>query len=519
MEHQIQQAIGRAFGELQDSVLRREFRDMNSRLDTTDRKLDNAVYKVDNTDSTMRREFQRVFQRIGSRMDNADRKLDNTAQNLDRTETFVREEFQRIGSRMDHTDKKLDNTAHQLDRAETFMRQEFERVGSRMDRTDSKLDSTDRKLDMTAQKLDMTAQKLDQTDAFMRQEFERASARMDRTDSKLDMTALKLDRTEAFMRQEFQKAGSRMDNTDGKLDSSAQRLDDLTSRITTLDVMMRNSKIVFLSQKIHPLPAYDVATQQPLPIPDVFPSTALKLYNLQYRKNCMLSLDSKILSPNGTNILEGRKLKNILLYYHLEPELIELFRFSNNLATSSGLDTDSDSGSESHPKPTEGDLSSAIESNAWGAVSILAAHLGVDYDTLHDRVVQFEFQQKKRAGQKRHPEGGIEAETQMKRIVPMAGSSEDGSWRRRVNEAAAQSPKATPPVGEGGASDGKNTMLNWKNDSGEVRGHYRDMGYAHINLKSPGRTSASDRARSHHSSPGTPSTREIPSSEIQQRLD
>lgn len=243
MEQEIWQSIGRAFSELRDAFLPGEFQGMNSKIDKIDRKLADAVDKLNNTEALVRREFQRVFQRIGSRMNNVDRKLDNTAQKAERTEAFLRQESQKVASRMDNTDDKLDSAAQSLERTETFLRQESQRLGSRMDKTDGKLETT----------------------------------------------AQKLDKAQTFMEQESRRMTFRMDNTDEKLSSTAQKIDVMDSRITNLDATMRNSKILYITQKIHPLPAYDIFTQQPLPIPKEFPSTALKLYNLQYNKNCLHS--------------------------------------------------------------------------------------------------------------------------------------------------------------------------------------------------------------------------------------
>ncbi|KAL1882428.1 hypothetical protein Plec18167_002844 [Paecilomyces lecythidis] len=197
-----------------------------------------------------------------------------------------------------------------------------------------------------------------------------------------------------IMDQRFSEQREHMDTLFNDVNS---RLDDLS----TLKVIFSNSKIVHVGQKLLPLPGYDVSGNQ-LPVPDYFPSTALRLYRLQERKNLW-------------------KLRSLITYYQLEKEVIRL-----NKPLSLGND-ESDSEAEIE-HTTEADLRNAIESNPLGTVFILGSHLGVDCDTLHDRITQLEFQEKKGMSSKR----AAEESSEMRVVKKLLAEGKAPSYREQL---------------------------------------------------------------------------------------
>ncbi|RMZ45032.1 hypothetical protein CA14_006945 [Aspergillus flavus] len=81
------------------------------------------------------------------------------------------------------------------------------------------------------------------------------------------------------------------------------------------------------------------------------------------------------------------RLKDLIEYYRLQDEVIQ--------ATAE----DDDSFADTELEYTEQELEHAISSNAWGVLVVLGGRIGIDCDTLHDRVIQFHAQ--KNASSKR----------------------------------------------------------------------------------------------------------------------
>lgn len=80
-------------------------------------------------------------------------------------------------------------------------------------------------------------------------------------------------------------------------------------------------------------------------------------------------------------------MKDLIEYYRLQDEVIQ--------ATAE----DDDSFADTELEYTEQELEHAISSNAWGVLVVLGGRIGIDCDTLHDRVIQFHAQ--KNASSKR----------------------------------------------------------------------------------------------------------------------
>ncbi|OJD26418.1 hypothetical protein ACJ73_02209 [Blastomyces percursus] len=152
------------------------------------------------------------------------------------------------------------------------------------------------------------------------------------------------DLQDGWLKGEFQKIYETMDRrfeaVDRRFDEESQkndrRFEAVDHRFESIEAQLRNSKIVHLHQRLHPISRPDA------PIPEEFPKTLLALYNLQQLKN-------------------HRKLRLLLIYYSLDTEFIHLSKHINT----SGLNLDSDDTSEDsdsgrHPQQeqqhTEADL-------------------------------------------------------------------------------------------------------------------------------------------------------------------
>jgi hypothetical protein len=61
--------------------------------------------------------------------------------------------------------------------------------------------------------------------------------------------------------------------------------------------------------------------------------------------------------------------------------------------------------SDFQPIHTIAEVESAVQINPWKSVNVLAAHLGIDLDAIHDGVTQLEFQQKTNVAVKQLPSG------------------------------------------------------------------------------------------------------------------
>ncbi|RHZ54888.1 uncharacterized protein CDV56_106514 [Aspergillus thermomutatus] len=207
------------------------------------------------------------------------------------------------------------------------------------------------------------------------------------------------------------------------MDKMSQKLD----KIDTLEALFANFKVVHLSQRIQAIPVYD-SFHQPVPVPQCFPKTALRLYRLQDRKN-------------------WNQLKTLLKHYNLENATIRLVNYGE-LYDSSDSDDDSDTSSRLHS--IDGELDRAIESNPFAAMCSLGRHLGVDTDSLHDRVTQLEFQQKKGTVAKRPAEDAGSVRKMIRDLV--TGALQPGSFTRE-----------DPLVDDD--SEGKHTKLGWEVDS------------------------------------------------------
>lgn len=80
-----------------------------------------------------------------------------------------------------------------------------------------------------------------------------------------------------------------------------RRLENLEVDMGTLKAKFSDTKVVHLRQTVHPIPAYNASGRR-LPIPKCFPSTALRLYRLQDKKNCMRFLSKTVAKLKTTDI-------------------------------------------------------------------------------------------------------------------------------------------------------------------------------------------------------------------------
>jgi hypothetical protein len=77
-------------------------------------------------------------------------------------------------------------------------------------------------------------------------------------------------------------------NVHEKIDCLNLEIRNMTARMGSLETFFRNSRIAHLRQPIIPRLVYD-RNDMPVPVPSIFPSTALKFYHLQDRKYCTFS--------------------------------------------------------------------------------------------------------------------------------------------------------------------------------------------------------------------------------------
>ncbi|PGH19012.1 hypothetical protein AJ79_00046 [Helicocarpus griseus UAMH5409] len=270
----------------------------------------------------------------------------------------------------------------------TVWREEFQKIGREF------------------QKIDYQFQKIDH-------EFQRVNHHLAEHDRRFD----EQDRRLITIDRHLTEHDRRFDEHDLCLTGHDRHFTEHNCRFENIETFMRNSKVIHLNQVIHPLYVRDPSNQQALSIPNGFSTTALKLYNLQEKKN-------------------WRKLKDLLVYYDLGSELLQLTQPQD---IPSSDDSDSDSDPTSKKKITEIELRNAIESNPWAAVVALGSRLGVDCDALHDRVTQLEFQQKRGMKVKRslpaRSSPNIEEELRISLPARCLPSREKSILRREVHHA------------------------------------------------------------------------------------
>ncbi|KAK2741023.1 hypothetical protein FQN57_005759 [Myotisia sp. PD_48] len=134
------------------------------------------------------------------------------------------------------------------------------------------------------------------------------------------------------------------------------------------------------------------------------------------------------------------RLKELIIFYGLEQDTISLAR-PLGLEESNEPDADSTSVSAT--------LDSVIESYSRGALVILGSHLGVDCDTLHERVIQTEFQLSKGIAGKRdeYEEAAYpEAKKPLFALPSLKGStssSEPNGSKHKARPRGAMSPESS----------------------------------------------------------------------------
>ena len=87
------------------------------------------------------------------------------------------------------------------------------------------------------------------------------------------------------------------------------RFTTIDARLDKMSAIIANSTLVYLPQKISPLPVFDNSYNR-LPIPECFPSRLAGFVSLKYRKNCKLYLMNLL---NVTNMNKGRNSKSFSL--------------------------------------------------------------------------------------------------------------------------------------------------------------------------------------------------------------
>jgi hypothetical protein len=237
----------------------------------------------------------------------------------------------------------------------------------------------------------------------------------------------KLEQQNMGIKQEFRNVHEKLGQHDARSGRLESKLDKISQKINTLEASFANFKVLHLSQRIRAIPVYD-SYHQPVPVPKCFPKTALRLYRLQDRKN-------------------WNQLKTLLKHYNLERATIRLVD-RGELYDSSDSDNDSDNDSDISSRSINRELDRAIESNPFAAMCSLGRRLGVDTDSLHDRVTQLEFQQKKGTVTKRPAEDA-------------------GSVRKMIRDlvTGALQPSFTRAEPLDDDSEGKHTRLEWEVDS------------------------------------------------------
>jgi hypothetical protein len=121
---------------------------------------------------------------------------------------------------------------------------------------------------------------------FMDRRFEAVDRRFDAVDCRFEAVDRRFDAVDC----RFDAMDCRFDAMDCRFDTMDRRFDSLEKVVNKLNVTVSNSKIAYLNQKNILLHVYD-AGDKPRPIPAAFPSTALKLYRLQDRKNRLFPSD------------------------------------------------------------------------------------------------------------------------------------------------------------------------------------------------------------------------------------
>ncbi|RHZ67881.1 hypothetical protein CDV55_107663 [Aspergillus turcosus] len=261
-------------------------------------------------------------------------------------------------------------------------------------------------------------------DRALRQEFGRVR-------EKIDDLIKGNDARDKGIKREFRNVYEKMDSgfsrVDERLRHADERMHKMSLKLDSMEALFANFRVVHLNQRIQAIPVYD-SSHQPVPVPKCFPKTALRLYRLQDRKN-------------------WNQLKTLLKHYNLEMGTIRLVD-RGELYDSS--DSDNDSDTSSRFLSIDRELDRAIEANPFAAMCSLGRHLGVDTDSLHDRVTQLEFQQKKGTVTKRPAEDVGSVRKMIRDLV--TGALQPGSFTR-----------ADPLLDDD--SEGKHTKLEWEVDS------------------------------------------------------
>lgn len=145
----------------------------------------------------------------------------------------------------------------------------------------------------------------------------------------------------------------------------------------------------------------------------------------------------------------GKKLSGLLRYYQLESDVIHLFKFREG-NYSDGNSVDSSTGQTQ--KCTDEELMQAIDASPWGALSVLASHIGVDSDKLHERVTMAEFQRDSPA---------------VKRVAeePPEPSGNAELKRRSIGRPLDDRPISDVPPTWSIISEEKQTSLNWEHNT------------------------------------------------------
>ncbi|OOF92086.1 hypothetical protein ASPCADRAFT_8948 [Aspergillus carbonarius ITEM 5010] len=239
------------------------------------------------------------------------------------------------------------------------------------------------------------------------------------------------------------------------------RFTTIDARLDKMSAIIANSTLVYLPQKISPLPVFDNSYNR-LPIPECFPSRLAGFVSLKYRKN-------------------WSQLQELLTYYKLGAVTIQVIHEQDSVSTDYNPAT-------SQRRYTQEQLQDAIESDPDRAVSILASHLGIDHVILKKRNSSLELEQtvqqlnKRTRSEDSEPKADMKWEPENTRMGKCNEKPETPSKKRRVTKTAHQLPERGISPSSSNTDwdsyhEAQRSVLSWEVDSSKFR---RET--AHLNL-------------------------------------
>jgi hypothetical protein len=232
----------------------------------------------------------------------------------------------------------------------------------------------------------------------------------------------KLDEQRSYIDERFTEQRVYVDDRFQQVDDRFQQVDD---RFQDLEVLIKNSRATSSWHDIHPVRVLD-SHRQSL-IPANFPNKVVKFWRLQRPRH-------------------QRQLAGLLRFYRIR---------AAGLTASTLDDDDDDTGSESSSEDSPESplaLEEAVEANPEFALARLAAHLGLDFESIHHNMGLGEQIQAEKIEQKakreRSEQDNDDAEPSKKQAssddVPLALVARPKKAKQKASVQARASPVSSP---------------------------------------------------------------------------